>query len=54
MLTNWLSLPLFGHRVSLADSFWLTCIFTVISLVRSYALRRFFNRLHGRRIETEA
>jgi hypothetical protein len=40
--------PLFGYAVSLADNFWLTAIFTVVSILRGYAWRRVFNRLHCR------
>lgn len=35
--------PLFGYEVTLMDNFWLTTIFTVVSLARSYVFRRFFN-----------
>ena len=35
--------PLFGYEVTLADNFWLTMIFTVVSVVRSYIWRRIFN-----------
>ena len=35
--------PLFGYEVTLIDNFWLTTIFTVVSLARQYVFRRFFN-----------
>ena len=35
--------PLFGYKVTLYDNFWLTMIFTVVSMVRSYFWRRLFN-----------
>ena len=35
--------PLFGYDVTLMDNFWLTTIFTVVSLARQYVFRRFFN-----------
>jgi uncharacterized protein (DUF2062 family) len=35
--------PLFGIEASLADNLAIGAIFTVVSLVRSYALRRLFN-----------
>jgi hypothetical protein len=35
--------PLFGYHVTLVDNFWLTSIFTVVSLARQYVWRRFFN-----------
>jgi hypothetical protein len=40
-------LPAVGVPVNAAQGFWITCAFTVISLVRSYLLRRLFNRLHA-------
>lgn len=40
-------LPLFGHHVSHRDNFWITVIFTAISLARGWFVRRLFNRLHG-------
>ena len=36
--------PLFGIRVSLADNLLIGGYFTLISLARSYAVRRWFNR----------
>lgn len=35
--------PLFGYNVTLVDNFWLTTIFTTVSLARGYVFRRFFN-----------
>ena len=40
-------LPLFGVPLPLADNLAIGGYFTVISLVRSYAVRRLFNRLHA-------
>lgn len=40
--------PLFGIRVGLADQLGIAAAFTVVSLVRSYALRRLFNWITGR------
>lgn len=37
--------PLFGMHISPVANFWMGCIYTVISLVRSYVLRRYFNGL---------
>jgi len=46
---NWCAnmaiLPMFGFRVSGGSAFEIGLIFTVISLVRSYVLRRWFNGL---------
>lgn len=37
-------LPVFGYNVTAGDSFGISAVFTAASLVRSYALRRAFNR----------
>ena len=42
---NLVVLPIFGYAVSLFDGFAIGLIFTLISLVRSYLLRRLFNSL---------
>ena len=42
---NLVVLPLFGYAVSLLDGFAIGLIFTLISLMRSYLLRRLFNSL---------
>ncbi len=40
-------LPAYGHHVSLSQNIQITGIFTLASIVRSYALRRWFNaRIH--------
>jgi hypothetical protein len=44
---NLLILPLFGFHVTGAQAFGIGVFFTVISVIRSYAIRRWFNaRLH--------
>lgn len=44
---NLLVLPLIGAHISLADNWWMGWIYTTISIVRQYAIRRWFNdRLH--------
>jgi hypothetical protein len=43
-----LAWPLFGHHITLAENFWITCIFTVASVLRGYGMRRLFNHLHTR------
>jgi len=40
-------LPLFGVHLPLADNLAIGGYFTVISLARSYVVRRLFNRLHA-------
>lgn len=42
---NLLIFPLFGMHISPGNNFLLGLIYTVISLVRSYVLRRWFNGL---------
>ena len=40
-------LPAYGHAVTLAQNLQITSIFTIASILRSYALRRWFNaRIH--------
>jgi hypothetical protein len=43
---NALIFPLFGWHISAGQNFALGVAYTVISLVRSYGLRRAFNRWH--------
>lgn len=43
VITQLLVFPLFGLAASLADNLAIGLIFTIVSLARSYALRRFFN-----------
>lgn len=40
-------LPAFGHHVTTGDAVGISLVFTVASLVRSYALRRLFNRIRA-------
>jgi hypothetical protein len=45
---NLMILPLFGFNVTGGQAFGIGIFFTVISIARSYALRRWFNaRLHA-------
>lgn len=39
--------PWFGVHLPLQQNMAIGALFTVVSLVRSYAIRRFFRRLHG-------
>ena len=43
ILLNLTILPIFGYPVSLADSLWISLIFTAISVIRGYIIRRWFN-----------
>lgn len=40
---NFAIFPLFGWHLSLRDNLAMGAIYTVISIVRSYAIRRWFN-----------
>lgn len=43
MVIQALVLPAMGHHITLQQNFLITCIFTVASVVRGYAIRRAFN-----------
>ena len=45
VLTQLAVFPLFGLHASLTDNLAIGAVFTVVSLARSYLLRRLFNRL---------
>ena len=42
-IANMLVLPLFGYNINLTDGLLISIIFTIISIVRSYVVRRWFN-----------
>jgi hypothetical protein len=42
---NMLIFPLFGFHISASQAFHVGVIFTVISVIRSYMLRRMFNKI---------
>lgn len=42
---NLMIFPLYGMHISAMNNFWMGCIYTAISLVRSFVLRRYFNGL---------
>ena len=46
LMSQILIFPLFGIHIPLASNLAIGAIFTVISVARSYAVRRVFNRLH--------
>lgn len=51
---NMAILPLFGFAVTWGQAFWIGVIFTVISLVRQYVLRRWFNGLKfGNKVQVQ-
>jgi hypothetical protein len=45
---NLLILPLFGFHISLTDNFLMGLLYTVISVIRGYVIRRWFEgRIHN-------
>jgi hypothetical protein len=45
VITQVMVFPLFGLNAALVENLILGSIFTIVSLIRSYALRRMFNAL---------
>ena len=43
IVLNLTILPVFGYPVSVVDSLWISLIFTAVSIIRSYIIRRWFN-----------
>ena len=43
-VANLLILPLFGFNITLSDNLYIGLLYTVISVLRSYVVRRWFNR----------
>jgi hypothetical protein len=43
---NWFILPLFGFNVSISQNFKIGFLYTLVSVARSYMVRRFFNKKH--------
>lgn len=43
LATQFLIFPVFGIHVTFSDQLWLSVVFTVVSIIRSYAVRRWFN-----------
>lgn len=43
---NYFVLRLWGWKPDFHDTFWITNIFTVASVIRAYYVRRLFNYLH--------
>jgi hypothetical protein len=46
LIVGYFLYPLFGMPQSFNSSFWITIIFTIISVARNYGSRRLFNFLH--------
>lgn len=49
LVTQWLVFPLFGFRPALVENLAITAIFTVVSILRQFFVRRAFEALHIRR-----
>jgi len=47
-LFTYLCLPLFGLEPSMLEATWITACYFVLSMARSYVLRRVFVTLEGR------
>lgn len=47
-VTSLLTFAAFDLQASVSDTFWITNIFTIISVIRGYYIRRLFNWLHAR------
>jgi hypothetical protein len=43
---NYTVLRLWGFKPNITDTFWITNIFTIASVLRGYYVRRLFNWLH--------
>ena len=43
VILNLTVLPLFDYNITVVDSLWVSLIFTTVSVIRSYVIRRFFN-----------
>jgi hypothetical protein len=43
-LSNIIVLPAFGYPVTLEDGALISLVFTIISFIRSYAVRRIYNK----------
>ena len=47
VVTQWAVFPLFGLHATLQENLVIGLVFTVVSLIRSYLLRRAFEALRG-------
>jgi hypothetical protein len=48
---NLLILPLIGFHITVGQNFFIGLLYTIISIARSYCIRRWFNRLIVRAAE---
>jgi hypothetical protein len=42
-ITQLVVFPMFGVYVSISSQIWISVIFTVVSIIRGYVIRRWFN-----------
>ena len=47
VILNMLVLPLFDYNITVVDSLWVSLIFTAVSVIRGYIIRRWFNSKEG-------
>lgn len=47
VILNLTILPLFDYNITVVDSLWVSLIFTVVSVIRGYVIRRWFNSKEG-------
>ena len=43
-VANLVVFPMFGYNITIADNIVIGLVFTVISVVRQYVVRRYFNK----------
>ena len=43
VILNLTILPLFDYDITVVDSLWVSLIFTTVSVIRGYVIRRWFN-----------
>ena len=43
VILNMLVLPLFDYNITVIDSLWVSLIFIVVSVIRGYVIRRWYN-----------
>jgi hypothetical protein len=53
VLTQTLVFPIFGLQITLSENLTMGLVFTIVSLARSYALRRAFEAIRVRGVQTQ-
>lgn len=44
LCANFVLLPLVGATMTISNNLWLGCIYTAVSMLRQYTIRRWFNK----------